>query len=105
MADISDVNASQIKDLYQHLEDLSCTSALCPRHTLPLADIHLSSDHDESSVLNLGVFSINYCHPTDDPISSWVIILRRFRQHLAPTKALEGPAAISRAECFIPFCR
>lgn len=50
MADISDVNASVIKDLYQRLESLSCMP-LPSRLTSGTANTRSSSDHDEGSIL------------------------------------------------------
>lgn len=77
MADISDVNVSNIKDLYQHLEDLSCGSTSCPRRTLRTADTYPSSDHDKSPVLKMGGSSINYCRLTEKLKSSWAAVLPR----------------------------
>lgn len=54
MADISDVNVSVIKDLYQRLEELDCkpwtiTRSIC--HSLTLC----SSDHDAGLVLKKNI--------------------------------------------------
>lgn len=48
MADISDVNASVIKDLYQRLESLSCASS---QMFCGPADNSSSSDHDAGFIL------------------------------------------------------
>ena len=48
MADISDVNASVIKDLYQRLESLSCASS---QMFCGPADNSSSSDHDTGFIL------------------------------------------------------
>ena len=45
MADISDVNTSVIKDLYQRLEGLSCTSEF-PYPFPSSADSSVSTHHD-----------------------------------------------------------
>ncbi len=70
MADISNVDNTTIKDLYERLESLSCTDTI----SLPpmndfwrlITGFHFSPDHDENIVLSLlilssaGLYCINH---------------------------------------------
>ena len=51
MADISNVDNTTIKDLYERLESLSCTSPLSSKSAIMLTTFCFSSDYDTDIIL------------------------------------------------------
>lgn len=61
MADISDVNVTVIKDLYQRLESLGCKAPRCfPLRTILRLLTRSSSNNDTRSVLSAPRHEINF---------------------------------------------